>query len=398
MTPLKYPVGYLGLGFGQRMAFSHMVVLWENDDGTTTLSQRYTESHEMPQFIAQPPRKAWLPDVKPADWHPHANSSMTFEVQRTHGQLQSISEDPLLTTFIWAFSYFRPGSASPETDIRQHYIAGSLRLDLNKELDPVVAASPPVTSIDTAGPPEPYTLHEMLVLGHGILLSLGFLVLLPVGSLAARWTRTITPTWFKVHRVSNYLLGLPVILIGWLLGPIAVFDAQASHFLDTHQICGLVLFGLYLLQILLGRYIHARNHSANRPAKPHPPSNILHACYGLTIIALAFLQVRSGMKKWERVSGRPHVHWPQVLLQVWAIVLPVAYFLGLSLLKRQFYQENQGLGPAGGAKHYISLASPPHNSPLTSNADFEIGDDHDDDLDDRETKEVERKALLSAQR
>ncbi|KAK1235678.1 hypothetical protein PQX77_001087, partial [Marasmius sp. AFHP31] len=145
MTPLKYPVGYLGLGFGQRMAFSHMVVLWENDDGTTTLSQRYTESHAMPQFIAQPPRKAWLPDVKPADWHPHANSSMTFEVQRTHGQLQSISEDPLLTTFVWAFSYFRPDSASPETDIRQHYIAGSLRLDLNKELDPVVATSPLAT-------------------------------------------------------------------------------------------------------------------------------------------------------------------------------------------------------------------------------------------------------------
>ena len=235
---------------------------------------------------------------------------MSFEIQRSHGQLQSISEDPLLTTFVWAFSYFRPDSASPETDIRQHYIAGTLKLDLNKELTPTVADSQPVSGSTTADPPEPYSLHEMLVLGHGFLLSVGFLVILPVGSLVARWTRTITPTWFKVHRFSNYLLGLPVIAIGWLLGPLAVFDAQASHFLDTHQvnspqliypvvalligpcqICGLVLFGLYLLQILLGRYIHARNHSPNRPAKAHPPSNILHACFGLTIIALAFLQV-----------------------------------------------------------------------------------------------------------
>ncbi|KAL0572624.1 hypothetical protein V5O48_009327 [Marasmius crinis-equi] len=232
----------------------------------------------------------------------------------------------------------------------------------------------------------------MLVLGHGTLLSIGFLVLLPLGSLAARWSRTITPRWFKVHRWSNYLLGLPVILVGWLLGPIAVFDAQASHFLDAHQICGLILFGLFLLQIFLGRYIHARRNLPNRSA--HPPSNILHACFGLSIIALAFFQVCSGMDKWERVTDRPHTHWAHVALKVWAVVLPVAYFLGLSLLKRQFYQEAQGLGPAAGSK-YVSLSSPASNSPNTSNTVFEVGDDEENEFDDhRITKEAESKLPL----
>lgn len=46
---------------------------------------------------------------------------------------------------------------------------------------------------------------------------------------------------------------------------------------------------LYLAQVFLGRYIHARR---GLPKKYlHPPSNILHAGFGILLIVLAFFQV-----------------------------------------------------------------------------------------------------------
>lgn len=83
--------------------------------------------------------------------------------------------------------------------------------------------------------------HERAIIAHGVLVSVGFLVLLPLGSLVARWGRTVTPSWFKAHRIFNFYIALPVILVGWLLGPIAVFDAEAEHFLDAHQVLSLSL-------------------------------------------------------------------------------------------------------------------------------------------------------------
>jgi hypothetical protein len=76
---------------------------------------------------------------------------------------------------------------------------------------------------------------------HGILLSVGFLVLLPAGSLVARWGRTFTPRWFKAHRLVNFGVALPVIAAGFILGPLAVLDRQAGHFADAHQVRGVLI-------------------------------------------------------------------------------------------------------------------------------------------------------------
>jgi hypothetical protein len=45
------------------MVNSPMVVMWENADGTTTLSQRFTTGYSMPHPDSNPPRVAQV--VKP---------------------------------------------------------------------------------------------------------------------------------------------------------------------------------------------------------------------------------------------------------------------------------------------------------------------------------------------
>jgi len=192
---------------------------------------------------------------------------------------------------------------------------------------------------------------------------------LPAGSLVAQWGRTFTPLWFKTHRIVNFGVALPVISVGFVLGPLAVLDRQAQHFADAHQICGVLLFGLYLVQLFVGRYIHSRRAAVGRPL--HPPSNILHAVLGISIIALAFLQVRSGLGEWKRTGQMDVSRWCHDALAAWSAILPVLYFGGLAFLKRQFAQERQGqtYDDLPERKDYIALAAAP--SPILFDSEHE---------------------------
>jgi len=81
--------------------------------------------------------------------------------------------------------------------------------------------------------------------------------------------------------------------------------------------------------------------------RPHPPLNILHICFGVSIIGLAFFQVRSGLQWWETLTGRPPITpWAYPLWHVWIVLLPLAYFGGYVLLPRQLRIEGES---------YISL-------------------------------------------
>jgi hypothetical protein len=56
---------------------------------------------------------------------------------------------------------------------------------------------------------EPY---QRKIVTHGMLASLGFLVVLPFGALLARFARTFTPAWFRGHFLLNFYLGKRLLL------------------------------------------------------------------------------------------------------------------------------------------------------------------------------------------
>ncbi|KAJ3990021.1 hypothetical protein F5890DRAFT_1482717 [Lentinula detonsa] len=379
MTARQERMGWLALGFGRRMAGSDMVVMWRNEDESLTISHRHGYDHTEPQVVEEPLRTAFLPMLQPTVWDSKLNPANTLAFSIPLDKSQWVYKPEKNGTFeplIWAYGMTRPASPDPHTTIYGHYAAGMLLLNLEKDLP----GTPPEGSInDTtlARPSQdaseerlPYTTHELIVLGHGFLVAIGMLVLLPAGALVARWTRTCTDRWFKLHKLLNYMIALPVILVGWLLGPFAVFEARASHFTDAHQISGVPILVIYLLQLSLGRYIHARRGRPNRAT--HAPSNIFHVCLGLVVMGAGFLQVRSGMNKWEEHTGKELSHWCHILWKVWIIALPVLYLLGLSLLKRQFYQESHGLNPSSAPKHYVALSPDEGHRSMLFNADIDL--------------------------
>ncbi|KAJ7134959.1 hypothetical protein C8R43DRAFT_1132875 [Mycena crocata] len=353
ITPVFEPFGWVGLGFGRMMKNTHMVVMWDSEDGSPILSQRYGVGHVEPVLEPNPPRVATMVAPTVTSWRPSKGNYST-----TAFQIPVNKTDPTPGQIIWAYSLRRPDS-NPSADLTGHYVAGTV----NMRIAPHPGQNTDRPTLVTQGPEDalnPLPRYQKLI-WHGIFLSAGFLVLLPAGSLVARWSRTFTPRWFKAHRVLNFYIALPLIAVGWLLGPLAVLDRQARHFADAHQVCGVLLFALYLGQLFLGRYIHARRAQPGRA--PHPPSNILHAVLGISVIFLAFLQVRSGFGEWSMRTGQRDVsRWCHDALAAWAVLLPILYFGGLALLRRQFAQEQGGetySADSPDGKNYIALANAP---------------------------------------
>ncbi|OBZ70770.1 hypothetical protein A0H81_09411 [Grifola frondosa] len=156
---------------------------------------------------------------------------------------------------------------------------------------------------------------------------IGFLGLLPLGALTARYARTFTPTWFRAHSIIQIGIAGPVIITGVALGITAVNKALSGPVADVHKRWGIALFVLYLAQAALGTAIH----------------NYAHAIFGLLIIALAMFQVRTGFRtEWPVQTGRGSIgNGANVFWYVWIVFLPVVYFGGLVLLFRQFRQERE---------------------------------------------------------
>lgn len=101
-----------------------------------------------------------------------------------------------------------------------------------------------------------WTSWQKLVVAHAALSAIGFIVLLPLSSLLARWTRTFVPgfVWFTGHWVFNLLLGAiwldiplfdiltviaagPVIIVGFLLVHIAENKGGGEAPDSIHSVC-----------------------------------------------------------------------------------------------------------------------------------------------------------------
>lgn len=323
------------------MASTHSVIMWRNQDGTTTLSQRYASGYRQPRLEISPPRVATIVEPSNLVNRPANSTTFAFQISANNSLLQSTNPSEAL---IFSYSFKLPDKA-PDANLKRHKGVGYLTFDLTKEfVHPFQLAGNTTTRPTESGP---FNTNEKVIILHASLVSFGFLVLLPAGSLIGRWGRVFTPKWFKVHWITNMVFALPIITLGALLGPVVIYTKRSYriHLANPHEVCGVILLFLYYAQVMLGRYIHKqRNKLAEMGpiTRPHPPLNIFHIFLGVSIIGLAFFQVRSGMQWWETLTRRPPITpWAHSLWQAWIVMLPVAYFGGYVLLPYQMRLERE---------------------------------------------------------
>jgi len=180
---------------------------------------------------------------------------------------------------------------------------------------------------------------------HAILSSVGFLIVLPLGALIARYLRTFTKSWFYAHAIIQFFIAGPIIYAGWSYGHSATGELfTGGNWHDRHKRIGLALLLLYLVQLTGGLIIHFFKMPNFRGGR-RPPQNYFHAILGLTIIGLAFYQAHFGLKsEWLEATGTltPHsalAGWIAVIVIFW-----VLYAIGLAFLPRQYGQEAAGRG------------------------------------------------------
>lgn len=314
-------LGWMAMGFGSTMAGSPMVIMWPNSDSTITLSQRQATSHVMPTVDPDPPRLASVSDSLSST--SGSQPKLAYTIDANSDTQQNI---------IWAFATAAPSSSAVDATIQQHYDSGTTTLDLTKSLDSSTtpseeSSSPPLTSIDK------------LIIAHGTITGLGFLLFLPIGVFVARYTRTFSGSWFKVHFFVQAFISGPIIITGVALGIQAVKETDNLHLNDVHKKWGVAIFVLYFVQAFLGLVIHKLK---PKNSVRRPPQNYMHAALGLLVIGLAFYQVRSGFgTEWPLKTGRSAPNAVNIVWYVWVVLLPVLYFAGLALLPRQFRQERQ---------------------------------------------------------
>ncbi|KAF8823544.1 hypothetical protein HHX47_DHR10000120 [Lentinula edodes] len=207
---------------------------------------------------------------------------------------------------------------------------------------------------------------EIMAKNHAILATTGFLILLPVGVLVARYARTFTPVyvvipslrgypecvlltiapcrWFPVHFVVQLFLSGPVIFAAWYYGWKTSNVLGLGHFLDPHQKMGLALLILYVLQLLLGLFTHFIKLRSPFGPGTRSPQNYFHVFLGLVILVLAAEQVHYGLYiEWAFATGGLHVV-PMAAKRAWIaliVIFWVLYLAGLALVPRQFSQEKR---------------------------------------------------------
>ncbi|KAF9648995.1 CBD9-like protein [Thelephora ganbajun] len=339
-------IGWMGIGWGRQMSGSKIVVVWPNSDGTFTLSQRIATGHVLPSVDSNPSRVA----------------TMQQSASDVTGSLPKFAFTmPVATVgtenIIWAFGLTNPGSTSPSASFTQHWDVGQSSLDLSKSLSTSTSSTSTPSSTNgsgnngnnsssnnnnnnnNGGTSLPLTKTDRMIIAHGILCLVGFLFFLPLGALIARYFRTSTTAWFKVHQTIQSFIAGPIITVGWALGVAIVATGGGPHFTDTHTRLGLAIFILYVVQVLLGNIIHLFKPKSF--LRRRPIQNYLHGFLGIVIIGISFYQVRIGYKiEYIEATGRdPLPKAVDIVYYVWVAVIPLLYFAGLSFLPKQYKQE-----------------------------------------------------------
>jgi len=331
------------------MADSAMVIMWWNTDGSITLSQRTATGDVLPTPDSNPPRVATTYPVLSS--LTAALPTLSFTVPKDNGTVENM---------IWAYATANPDSSDPNNmNLAIHQQSGAFAFNLSNHMD---ADDLPSASQATFGSPEPpppssdsplpsnpssdtpvigsppFKTFEKLIVAHAVIVSMGFLVILPTGAMVARWGRLISDKWFYYHWFIQVVISIPVVVIGWTLGPLAVAEQGAKHASDAHKAIGILLFPLYIIQLCLGTFIHFFKKPYPRR---HPPQNFVHGGLGIIIVILGFVQTRTGLtKEWTKATSRGiDLDIFSNLWIAWVAFVPVAYFAGFAILPRQLAHE-----------------------------------------------------------
>ncbi|KAJ3227154.1 hypothetical protein HDU81_006876 [Chytriomyces hyalinus] len=280
--------GWAAIGTGSAMAGSTMFVGWRND-GKSVISQRSSSGHSLPSAVASG-KTTFIPiDSPPSIQIPStANTFFSFQVPESMNFVQTSGS----SNFIFAGSDAAPSDKSNSaSDFSMHSFKTAFSLDLSQ----LGAASTGVTA--TANPS-----RATMILVHGILMFVGFAVVMPLAIFIARYMKLRwSSSWFYIHVLlmtigAGGLMIAGLVCVEWILG----LDSSAFVRNGAHGILGAaIIFGLYPVQVLLGVVC---NTLYNNQRTRVPWWDRLHHWIGRLIGLAAIVNMYLGINLWSNGS------------------------------------------------------------------------------------------------
>jgi hypothetical protein len=249
-APTTY--SWVGLGMGFSMSSADMFLIYTDGKGNVTLSPRFSSGHQQPKFDESM-------DVKLLEGSGVANGIMTANIQcgncARNGQMDFRGDNG---GWIYASQTGAPlDSGNVEERISMHSDNGAFTWDFRpavggESANPFVDANAKVTTGAASSTGSSGSNRATILLCHGVLASIAFLVLFPAGAVVMRLGSFKGLVW--IH-ASIQLLAWMVFVTAFGLG--LYYGLQINIMSEAHPIIGIVLLVLVTVQPLLG-WVHHR--------------------------------------------------------------------------------------------------------------------------------------------
>lgn len=184
--------------------------------------------------------------------------------------------------------------------------------------------------------------YQVLILGHGILAAITFIVVVPTAIFVAKYGHWNRRHSFKLHvylQILTVFLATVILILGWFaVGP-------ERSLTNPHHGIGVAIYVLILFQFLWG-WLMAKIERRRKTMPSKIPLKIwLHKLLGRSIAILAFVQIALGLTLYGS---------PVALFVVYALAGFILLFLYLSL--EYYYKDRLPGGPprSGGPGSYYS--------------------------------------------
>ncbi|CAL8584481.1 hypothetical protein XPA_010075 [Xanthoria parietina] len=347
---------WIAIGFGDRMKDSFMLIAYPSKDGNKlTLSPRLGSGH-----------------VEPSHYN---NNTMSIDLRQSEIQdgrylavgvchnckgwrSGSIDFDSMTQPMIYAVGPddINLNSDAQDAGLRRHTCWGSFTIDLRAARgDP--AAFPPGELIpgNATAKRDEHNYHEYASSLHAVAMAGTFVVIFPMGTFYKMIMGNVRWHWI------TQALGLVIVLVGAGLGlGISHYYNRSKHFNSTHQIIGLVVVILAILQACLGSF-HHRIFKAQQRATT---TGMIHRFLGPVVICLGVI---NGALGFNLASASHHNTAYAIII---GIVIAILFGLAFFLTRRRRRQEafnstsaqnfrNAYNGPENGIPLQPSYGPPP---------------------------------------
>ncbi|KAI9846772.1 MAG: hypothetical protein M1837_003621 [Sclerophora amabilis] len=349
---------WVALGQGQQMAGSNIFVMYASEDGqNVTVSPRAGVGHREPMFNPET-------QVSLLDGSGISDGMMTANVRCSNCESWAGGEMDVRSSssnWIWAVKEGDPLQSDDQSaEIERHDENGEITFDLTRaaggsSMNPFEDAAP-ATATASSGPSQgqsssPSMMRRNVVIAHGVLMALAFVLLFPLGALTIRILRSRRLVW--IHGGAQ-LFAFSIAIAGFGMG---VWIATSGDWgvNGSHQIIGIIVIALLLLQPALGLIHHVLF------AKHHQPTAwaLGHVWLGRSLLILGMINGGLGLRLADNTTKG------KIAYGVIAGVVGVSY---IAVVLTAWIRGRGRPGPRDGETGEKLTEARPENSPMGSTA------------------------------